>query len=228
MKKIFIGTPAYSGNVSVDYLISLVDTVRMLEFQGFEVQMAIPISGSLLIAERNKLLKKFLDSDADYFLGIDNDLGWDPRSVLRLIKSNKEFSGGCYPTRSEEKNFFFFRPILNEDSSIKICEETGLLEMEYIPAGFILLKKSAIEKMIKKFPEKYYCPKKNDSEDGYCLFETEVWEGEFWGEDYVFCRRAREAGLKIYIDPSFNFKHGSNSGNILQILTEEDPSKGKN
>ena len=45
-------------------------------------------------------------------------------------------------------------------------------------------------------------------------------EGEFWGEDYVFCRRARQAGFKIWIDPSIKLDHAGIVGAFIECLTD--------
>jgi hypothetical protein len=55
----------------------------------------------------------------------------------------------------------------------------------------------------------------------YCFFDTEVYDGEFWGEDYVFCRRVREAGFDIYVDPLIEFDHAGTVGSLIEILTTD-------
>lgn len=226
MKKIVIATPAYSGKVNVQYAIALSETVSLLEMHGFEVMIRISIGGSLLVADRNRILQMFWDTGADHLLMVDSDLGWNPQSVIRLIKAGKDISGGVYPSRKE--GIFNFRPILEEDGRLEMCKLTGLLKMEYIPAGYLLISRSALSKMREKHPELAYSPKdeRNKSEAAYCLFNTEVWDGEFWGEDYVFCRRAAQAGLEIWVDPLIEFDHDGKIGRLSDILTD-DPSKSK-
>ena len=100
--------------------------------------------------------------------------------------------------------------------------------MQYIPAGFMLLKRCVIEKMIQKHPETRFEPKDKKNPSGYALFNTEIYEGEFWGEDFVFCRRAREAGVEIWVDPMIQFDHAGNIGALAEILTNEKPNKNIN
>ena len=82
-KKIFIGTPAYEGKVHVPYAMSLLDTNEILRSHGYEVLVRLPVGGSLLVADRNRILQMFWELEADYLLCIDSDLGWDPRVILK-------------------------------------------------------------------------------------------------------------------------------------------------
>lgn len=221
MKKIFIGTPAYEGKVHVQYAMSLLDTDQLLRMHGFEVLVRLPVGGSLLVADRNRLIQMFWESGADYMLCVDSDLGWDPRAVVRLLEAQKDFSGGVYPSRDGKG--FTFRPALEPDERIIMCPKTHLLQMEYIPAGFMLIKREVIAKLRDKFPELYYSPKdpRSSAESAFCFFDTEVWDGEFWGEDYVFCRRVREVGVEIWVDPLIEFNHAGVRGALIETLTNK-------
>ena len=226
MTKVFIGTPAFSGQVTVPYALSFAETSMALKLHGYDVQPYITASGSLLVAERNRIAQEFWDSGADYLLCIDSDLGWPAQAVLAMLDQKKEFICGIYPARGTQGKEFTFRPARNPNGSI--VQEKHLLKMEYIPAGFMLISRSAIKKMRDKFPELYYEPKNKDVGNpapGYCFFDTEVYEGEFWGEDYVFCRRARQAGIEIWCDPLIEFDHAGDRGMLMQILTDKPPEE---
>lgn len=221
MTKIFIATPAYSGQVHVPYAIALAETVTYLAASGIQCVLRINTSGSLLVAERNRLVKAFLESDCTHLFFIDGDLGWPCQAVKALIDHDEDFIAGVYPTRKE--NCFLFRPCVHPDKSV-VTSRKNLLKMEYIPSGFMMMKRTVLETMIDHFPELYFKPKDATLPDGHCLFNTEVWEGEFWGEDYVFCRRARECGFDIWVDPLIEFDHHGIRGALTCVLTN-DPTK---
>lgn len=218
-----IATPAYDGSVHVPYAIALSETTMLLLNNGVQVAYNITTSGSLLVAERNRILKLFMQSDATHLLCIDADLGWVPQFVLKMLLADKEFIAGVYPGRDGKT--FTFRTFNNDDSSI--VEENGLLKMQYIPAGFMLMTRSVIEKLMMKFPELYFEPKHESmkKENGWLFFNTELWEGEFWGEDYVFCRKAREAGVDIWVDPLIPFDHAGVKGRLLDALSNKPEEK---
>lgn len=218
--KLMIATPAYDGKVFVPYAIALSETCLLLAKNGIEVAINITTSGSLLVAERNRILQAFMDSDCTHILCIDSDLAWPSQAVLAMLKHDVEFVAGVYPSRGEKS--FTFRATLNDDESI-VKSEKNLLSMQYIPAGFMLITRSAIEKMRLKFPELYYEPKAESMKfaKAWMFFNTEIWEGEFWGEDYVFCRKAREAGIDIWVDPLIQFDHAGLRGMLLEALSEK-------
>jgi hypothetical protein len=218
-KKVFIATPAYSGTVNVPYALSLAETMFALKTHGIDVVPRITASGSLLVAERNRLLEAFWQSDCTHMLCIDGDLGWPAQAVLAMLDADKEFVAGVYPARGDA-NAFLFRP--EKQANGAIVQDKHLLKMQYIPAGFMLISRSAVKKMREKHPDLYFEPKAKDCGNpsaGYCLFNTEVYEGEFWGEDFVFCRKAREAGVDIWVDPLIQFDHAGTLGMLIQALT---------
>jgi hypothetical protein len=221
--KVFICTPAFDGKVHVQYAIALSETVLFLAMNQIQTEFKISISGSLLCAERNRLTEAFMNSDCTHMMCIDSDLGWPYDAVKKLIDKDEEFISGVYPSRRD--NQFMFRPAYNQDNSI-VKSEKNLLKMEFVPAGFMLIKRSAILKMRRYFPELYFEPKDPSSaaSKGYCFFHTELRDGEFWGEDYTFCRMAREAGVDIWCDPMITFDHAGVKGALIEALTD-DPEK---
>lgn len=221
MKSIYIATPAFNGQVTIPYALSLSDTNILLKSHNYKIEPRVITSSSLLVAERNRLIQDFWVCGFDYMLCIDADLGWPAQAVLAMLEQDKEFICGVYPARGANGYDFAFRPSKNIDNSL--IQDKHLLKMEYVPAGFMLIHRSAIAKMRDKFPELHHCSKdpNNKHPEGYCFFNTEIWEGEFWGEDYVFCRRAREAGVEIWCDPLIEFDHAGQRGMLLSALKKE-------
>jgi hypothetical protein len=221
--KIFLATPAFDGKVNVQYAISMADTAMALAMSGIKTDFRIHTSGSLLCAERNRLMDSFLKTDCTHILCVDSDLGWPPAAIPAMLSKAVDFVAGCYPTRVDKE--FLFRPCQNEDGSLVVDPQKGLIKMLYIPAGFMLIRREVIEKTMKDHPHLKYTPKSNCMPSGYALFNTEIFEGEFWGEDYVFCRHVRESGFDIWVDPQIQFDHAGNIGCLAQVLSNEPPKE---
>lgn len=227
MTKLFIATPAYDGKVNVQFAIALAETRVLLEKHGIPAAIRIHTTGSLLCAERNRLLEVFMETDCTHILLIDSDLGWPAEKVLECLQKDVDMIAGCYPSRKEHT--FLFRAIHNKDKTIVFDQDKQLIELEAAGAGFMLIKREVIEKMRKQFAHLYYCPKDQSQivpegramTRGYALFNTEVIDGEFWGEDFVFCRRIRECGYRIWTDPFIQFDHGGNVASLSMILTND-------
>jgi hypothetical protein len=216
--KVMIATPAYSGKVDIPYALSFSQTVQLLSTHQIKVQPFISASGSLLVAERNRIVQAFWESDCTHILCIDSDLGWPAQAVLAMLESEKEFVAGVYPARGV-KNTFLFRE--EKSATGTFIVDRHLIKMQYIPAGFMLLARSAIQKMRDFHPDLYFEPKDKSVDNpsaGYCFFNTEVWDGEFWGEDFVFCRKAREAGVEIWVDPLIQFDHAGTVGMLAEAI----------
>jgi hypothetical protein len=226
--KLLIATPAFGGNVTIPYLVSFGATVALLPQKGVSIQPLVVKSGSLLVAERNRLLEAFWESDCTHMLCIDADVGWHAEDLLRMLHADKEFIAACYPARADE-NVFLFRPIVREDGSI---ENSGhLLKMEYIPAGFMLISREAVRKMREAHPDLAYCPKQDTGLrplGGYAFFNTGIMDGEFWGEDYLFCKHAREAGVDIWVDPTMVIHHAGKEAALIEVLSDKDGQPFKN
>jgi hypothetical protein len=223
---VMIATPAFNAQVYIQYMLAFAATSHMLLAHNIMVTPCIVPASSLLVAERNKIIQAFWDSDCTHLLCIDADIGWPPEAVLKLLQDDREFIACCYPARSS-RDLFIFRPIFDEKTAI--VHEKDLLKMESVPAGFMLLQRSAIKKMRKAHPHLYYQPKHRDPNDpyhagGYLLFNTEIVDGEFFGEDYIFCKRAADAGVDIWCDPNIPLDHAGKVGALADILSTEPNS----
>lgn len=218
MAKIFIATPAFTGLTHVVYTISLAHTAVHLSAAGHQAIIRIHSSGSLLIMERNNLLDAFLQTDCTHIMCIDSDMGWRHEAVLDFIQHDKDIVGGCYPAR-KQANKFHFQAVENDDGSLVM--DGPLIKMNYIPAGFMLIKRHVIEKMYQHFKELHYEPTDPTHEGRIqcALFNTEIAGGVLWGEDYVFCRHARETGFDIWVDPRYGFNHAGTVGCLAEHLS---------
>jgi len=59
------------------------------------------------------------------------------------------------------------------------------------------------------------------SDDGFALFNCEIIDGEFWGEDYVFCIRARQAGFKVLVDPRIELNHAGARCSLQSVIESQ-------
>lgn len=97
-----------------------------------------------------------------------------------------------------------------KSNEIKI--EKNLTEVKHIPTGFMLLKRSVIEKMQEAYPSTKYTDDVHfltEEENKYCyaLFDCGVEDEHYFSEDWMFCHRWSKMGGKLWIDISINLTH---------------------
>ena len=195
-------TPTYDFNVCGEYCASMMMTSIHLTHLKVEVTAQLVAGLCFIDLARNKLTKAFLESDATDLFMIDADVGWDYRAVKRFLDYKQEFVAGLVPKRIEPEAF--------HDNALTGEIEDGLLCSLEAPTAFIRLKRSALEKYVKAYPEicEYYT-----LDTGPAYWQTGFARNpatnkmDFRGEDIFFCRQWVAMGEKIWIDPQVEFTH---------------------
>lgn len=120
---------------------------------------------------RNRQVAAFLKSKATHLMMLDNDLGFNPNDVVKMVASNLDFVAGAYPRKQVEwaqveaavrqgvpaeklhewACSFIYNTVVDNDGGNNAIEAPGLgtfIEIEEIGTGFMVMKRSVIEKMI--------------------------------------------------------------------------------
>ena len=202
---LMIAIPAYDGKLNIKSSFALATLAMDIARHGAKLYLT-QISGcSLITKARNALVADFLASDATDLLFIDSDIIFKSDDILRLLalSGNKDITAGAYPRRAKDKKFFT-DIYLDEQNQIEFRD--GMLRVDRIGTGFMLIRRHVLETMKANHPEWGYYNNVNDRTD-YALFDFELKNGEYYGEDYTFCNRAKADGFSIYLDPEINLPH---------------------
>ena len=200
-----IAIPAYDGKLNIKSAFALATLAMDMAKHGAKLYLT-QISGcSLITKARNALVADFLESDATDLLFIDSDIIFKSDDVLRLLalSGNKDITAGAYPRRSKDKKFFT-DIYLDDQNQIEFHD--GMLRVDRIGTGFMLIRRHVLETMKANHPEWGYYNNVNERTD-CALFDFELKNGEYYGEDYTFCNRAKADGFSIYLDPDINLPH---------------------
>lgn len=200
-----IAIPAYDGKLNIKSAFALATLAMDMAKHGAKLYLT-QISGcSLITKARNALVADFLESDATDLLFIDSDIIFKSDDVLRLLalSGNKDITAGAYPRRSKDKKFFT-DIYLDDQNQIEFRD--GMLRVDRIGTGFMLIRRHVLETMKANHPEWGYYNNVNERTD-CALFDFELKNGEYYGEDYTFCNRAKADGFSIYLDPDINLPH---------------------
>jgi uncharacterized protein YlxP (DUF503 family) len=206
MKKVFIGTVSSSATLSAYYVTSLFNSQKDLAKKNVELCLDIIVNEPLIQLSRNKVLSVFLDSDCDQLIFIDSDQAWTTEDLLKLIESDKDFIGAPVILKTSNKYNVSFKQNSSEE----------LMEVDFVGTGFLKISRLAAEKIFNS-SEKYL---DGDSECRMS-FEVKVIDKEILSEDFVFCKKWKDLGGKVFIDTSIDPCHIGNAvfkGNFKQYL----------
>ena len=140
---------------------------------------------------RNKIVKRFLASDYDYLLQIDND-NIPARNPLELVDLGLDIVS-CPVWIYQHKlvlNIYKLDPSDEMLIPVDPTKEKGLIEIDATGTGVLLTSRRVLEALKAPFERKY-------DEDGI----------EELGQDLYFSRKAKDAGFRIFSHLDYIAKH---------------------
>lgn len=238
--KFFIATPCYGGQLNEPYFRSVIKMMTFFNQHQVPLAFGTIANESLVTRARNVLVAYFLNSDYTHLLFIDADIEFQVEDVLKLYYHDRDVVVGAYPKKGvawqriketmQDSNFkdkqlsdkeiaafgsdyaINFKFVDKEAKSVAV--DRGVIKLHDAGTGFMMIKRDAILKMIKAYPELRY---NNDvalgntdlGDNFYALFDTMIdpIDRRYLSEDYTFCRRWQELGGDIWLDPSISLNH---------------------
>jgi hypothetical protein len=184
---IYILTPCFGGLCFIDYMTSVINTLDLFKSLDINVKLDFCGNDSLVMRARNNLVAKAMsDPLMTHIMFIDNDIKWDPMSILKLLISDKPVIGGVYPLKHyfherlvennavkswiDKKNNTPMRDFVSDADFIehrllrynvnyldgKMEVENNVGEVLHIATGFMMIQRNVIEKMCRAFPSTKY------------------------------------------------------------------------
>ena len=96
--KLFVGTPCYGGMITAEDFKSCLQLTIVAATNKVELQFGTIGNESLVTRARNTLVQLFMDEpDCTHLLFIDADIGFNPQTIMRMLKLDKEVVTGVYP-----------------------------------------------------------------------------------------------------------------------------------
>ena len=229
---VVIATPFYEVKAYSPYIPSLLNSIRVLDIMGIPWDYYELSGDSYVDRAKNSLVHRFLESDHTHLFMIDSDLLWDPMGFARIITAGilgAEIVGGTYPNKNKWDSFGALLRVDDGGHRMgkELSENVRLLDAEFIPGGFILYSRKAIERTRPNL-ETYRSWNDLDKEEEIILqcFKCNIEEdGGRIGEDVYFQKRYIEAGGIVWLEPRITFRHiGVHSwkGNFHQALLREE------
>ena len=197
--KLFIAVTAYNHQVYGECSESLLKNCISLMQSGHTV---VPYYNNDLYIDRSRNLcaHLFLDTDCSDMVFVDADLAFDDDAILKLIKYDWDIVAGAYPYKKTQPEY----PVtlwFNEKMNCK-DEETGLVTCDRVPTGLMRIQRAVFEKMKEGMTP--------DERGIYPFFKTGMVypdDPNWYGEDTYFCKRWREMGGELWVEPRITFTH---------------------
>lgn len=195
-------TPCYGGLVTEPHFRSCLELRQALNIAGMEHSWLTGRNESLIARARNEMTATFLESDYTHMMWLDADIEFTPEDVASLWNLEADVAVGIYPMKKPEK--CWYAAWVDGELVKDLDRFSGPIEVDYAGTGFMLIRRSCIDKMIEAYPETKY---EGPNGEVYALYNTPVVEGHFDSEDYHFCRKWRALGGKVLADPSVRLIH---------------------
>lgn len=148
-------------------------------------------AGIYLSWARNVIAERFMDSGLQYLLSVDADMDFKPDLFEALVRHADENTivGGLYYSFNRRNRQTSALMLGADLKPIDDWEKGSVIEVGAMGTGCMLLPRTVFEKVPK--PWFHY---REDKESHY-------------GEDYSWCIKAREHGVRCVVDTSVNPLH---------------------
>ena len=162
-------------------------------------------------SNRNRITRRFLNSDCDFLLMIDDDIV--PLSnPAELVFADKDVVGMPAKVRQLTRSLNWVAYVKNPNVEHgygpvdfgRVDSDVDLLKVDAVGTGCILIKRKVLESIKAPFHCIY-------DEDGVLVM----------GTDMAFCERASKAGFKIYTTPQRTCEHFKEVG-LADIMSWDD------
>jgi hypothetical protein len=205
---LLIGTPAYGGQVHVDYVSSLL----VFQRQGIVFTLMTIGNESLITRARNTIISTFHGRpEFTHLLFLDGDVYLPHDGLSRMIACGKDVIGAPVALKAlsaEGTRIFNIGRTIGEDGPLLLTERIG--------TAALLLSRRAVDALIAdaRGDRRAYEQSAVAQDSGgtgqaihYDVFRVGVVDGEYLSEDYWACHALRRLGFAIHVDPTIVTRH---------------------
>ena len=223
---VFIATPMYGGMCTGYFTQSLLTAAGVLRQHDYDMSFSCMFNESLIQRGRNALAHGFMQKpEATHLMFIDADIRFNPADIVKMVEADVDVICGMYPKK--EINWGGVEQAVKEGvPTDQLKTRTGSLVVNLVdyqgavtvPAdkpveiwnggtGFMLIKREVLEKLSTLVPSYVNDVTfldgtiKQDRIVEYFACGIEPGTERLLSEDYYFCIKCREHGIKVYAAP---------------------------
>jgi hypothetical protein len=198
---LLIGTPAYAGQVHVDYVSAL------LVFQRERLPFTLMTIGneSLITRARNTIISAFHERrEFTHLLFLDGDVHLPHEGLARMLAHRKDVVAAPVALKGvapDGGRLFNVGRTVGEDGTLLLVDRVG--------TAALLLSRAATEALIAdaRAAQRVYELAQGEGAIQYDVFRVGVIDGEYLSEDFWVCHALRRLGFPIHVDPTVVTRH---------------------
>jgi hypothetical protein len=168
--KLGIGIPILTDHVPADFALSLAQLIGKIAVP----YIIISPRGSIIPDARNAIADAAVENGCSHVLFLDSDMTVPVTTIMRLLGHTKPIVGAYGVKRK--------LPIERCGKPLEEWKPSGLIEMEVMGMAVTLISTEVFKRLSKPY------------------FSWDYENGKSVSEDVYFCRKARNAGLKLWCD----------------------------
>jgi hypothetical protein len=208
-RKVMLGLPTYDFKISAKLAISLASFCVQAQQHGVDIQIC-NISGCSVVSRvRNLIASDFLASDCTDLMFIDSDINFDAEDIFRLMAWNIDPKKGIVAgiPVARKKGKVYISTLDTDDNEHIFMDKMGLVRAKRVATAFMMIRRDVFTQLKDAHPEWVYYDEKKVGDEMIAFFDFALKDGNYIGEDFLFCDRARELGFEVWIDPTIKLGH---------------------
>tara|TARA_S200002703_G_C3743264_1_gene228622 strand:+ start:259 stop:900 length:642 start_codon:yes stop_codon:yes gene_type:complete len=197
MKRVLIATPCLDGKVDAWFVNSLYESTKLGLQNNIMFQPMFVAYESILPMARNQLINLAYHEKYDTIVFIDDDEEWDPQALLEIVLSTKDVVAVPVVNKGDMKMEY---NIFGVDKNVD--NDDGFLKIDRCGTGFLKLSQKVVEELWESNPP---CTFRGNMMKYIC--EYDVINEDFHGEDIVLCKKIKDLGYQIWLNPNHTVAH---------------------
>ena len=197
-KTLSIGVPCWRTDIKAEFLKSLVSVLLDRDIPTIDFYLARNIS---VADARNDIVT---NTTGDYLLMIDPDITFYSKDVKKLMAEDRDIVAGLFFQKTPP-----YRPLLFDYNKTKNLydnvfdyKKEEIRSVDAVGTGFIMIKRTVFEAL----------------EDPWFVYHNPK---TGLGEDFYFCKKAKEKGFEVFVDTSVKVGHiGEHEATERDFLNE--------
>lgn len=199
MKKILIATPCLDQKVDAYFVHSLCESIKLGLKQNLDIKCIFLANESILPMARNELFNLAYHENYDTMVFIDDDELWEPEGLIEMILSEKDVIAMPVVNKGDKKiEFNIYYDKVEKDVD-------GYFEIKSCGTGFLKMSRRVVIDLYESNTELLFRNKKLRN-----ICEFTYINGAFVGEDITLCKKIKELGYKIWVNPKYTAYHIGN------------------